>query len=114
MHELSVCEALVDQLRDLAARESAQRITRVLLRIGPFSGVVPELLEHAFPVASAGTVAEGAAIRIEDAPVQVRCRSCGAETAAQPGRLVCGECGDFRTDLLSGDEMLLVSVELER
>ncbi len=49
MHELSVCEALVDQLRDLAARESAQRITRVLLRIGPFSGVVPELLEHAFP-----------------------------------------------------------------
>jgi len=114
MHELSVCEALVDQLRDLAARESAQRITRVLLRIGPFSGVVPELLEHAFPVASAGTVAEGAELGIEDAPVRVRCRSCGAESAAEPGRLVCGSCGDYRTDLLSGDEMLLVSVELER
>lgn len=114
MHELSVCEALVDQLRELAARESAQRITRVLLRIGPFSGVVPELLEHAFPVASAGTVAEGAALAVEDAPVRVRCRSCGAETAAEPGRLVCGGCGDFRTDLLSGDELLLVSVELER
>jgi len=114
MHELSICEALVDQLRELGARESAQRITRVLLRIGPFSGVVPELLEHAFPIASAGTIAEGAHLAVEEADVRVRCRSCGAETAAQPGRLVCGACGDFRTDLVSGDEMFLVSVELER
>ncbi len=59
-------------------------------------------------------MAQGAALAVEDAPVRVRCRSCGAETSAEPGRLVCGSCGDFRTDLLSGDEMLLVSVELER
>ena len=83
MHELSVCQALVDQLRDLATRESAQRITRVLLRVGPMSGVVSELLEHAFPIAAAGTVAEGAAIAIEDAALRVRCRSCGAETDAE-------------------------------
>ena len=114
MHELSVCQALVDQLRGLAVRESAQRITRVLLRVGPLSGVVPELLEHAFPIAAAESVAEGAAIAIEDAPVRVRCRSCGAETSAAAGSLVCGSCGDFRTDLVSGDELLLVSVELER
>ena len=114
MHELSICQALVDQLRDLADRESAQRITRVLLRVGPMSGVVPDLIAHAFPIAAADTVAQDAAIAIEDAPVRVRCRSCGAETEAEPGSLVCGRCGDFRTDLVSGDELLLVSVELER
>lgn len=114
MHELSVCQALVDQLRELAQRESAQRVTRVLLRVGPLSGVVPELLEHAFPIAAAGTVAEGSAIAIEHAGLRVRCRACSAETDAEPGSLVCGRCGDFRTDLLSGDELLLVSVELER
>ena len=114
MHELSICQALVDQLRDLAARESAQRVTRVLLRVGPLSGVEPELLAHAFPIAAAQTVADGAAISVEDAPVRVRCRSCGAQSDAEAGSLVCGLCGDFRTDLVSGDEMLLVSVELER
>ena len=114
MHELSVCQALVDQLRDLATRESAQRITRVLLRVGPLSGVVPDLLAHAFPIAAAETIAAGAALAIEDAIVRVRCRTCGAETDAEPGSLVCGGCGDFRTDLVSGDELLLVSVELER
>jgi hydrogenase nickel incorporation protein HypA/HybF len=46
--------------------------------------------------------------------VRVRCRTCRAETDAEPNRLVCGTCGDFRTDLISGDELLLVSVELER
>jgi hydrogenase nickel incorporation protein HypA/HybF len=30
-----------------------------------------------------------------------------------PNRLVCGACGDWRTDLAAGDEMLLLSVELD-
>jgi hydrogenase nickel incorporation protein HypA/HybF len=114
MHELSICQALVDQLRDLGVRESAQRITRVLLRIGPMAGVVPDLLQHAFPIAAAATVADGAVLAIEESSLRVRCRACGAETDAEPGSLVCGRCGDFRTDLVTGDELLLVSVELER
>ena len=38
--------------------------------------------------------------------------SAGAETPAEPNKLVCGECGDWHTQLVSGDEMLLDSVEL--
>ena len=114
MHELSVCQALVRQLDEVAEREGARRITRVLLRIGPLSGVVPELLAHAFPVAAAGTPAEDAEIEVESAPVRVHCSRCGEETEARPSRLVCGACGDYRTRLIAGDELLLASVELER
>jgi hydrogenase nickel incorporation protein HypA/HybF len=42
----------------------------------------------------------------------VRCEACGVETAATPSRLVCGRCGDWHTRMVSGDEMLLASVEL--
>jgi hydrogenase nickel incorporation protein HypA/HybF len=42
----------------------------------------------------------------------VRCETCGAESVALPNRLVCGACGDWHTRLVSGDEMLLASVEL--
>ena len=114
MHELSVCQALVDQLGDLASREVAHRVTAAVLRVGPMSGVVPELLLHAFPFAAAGTVADGAELRFQDAPVRVACSACGAETGAEPGRLICGACGDWHTRLVSGDELLLISVELER
>ena len=33
---------------------------------------------------------------------------------ATANRLVCGSCGDYRTQLVSGDELLLASLELER
>ena len=77
-------------------------------------GVEPDLLRQAFPIATAGSVADGAELRIEHLPIQVRCLECGAETEAQANRLLCGVCGDYRTRLLSGDEMLLASVELTR
>lgn len=114
MHELAVCQGLMGQLEEIAEREQAERVTRVRLQIGPLSGVEPRLLGDAFPIAAAGTLAEHATLEIDDQPVRVRCLSCGAESDATPNNLVCRQCGDFRTQLVSGDEMLLLSVELER
>lgn len=112
MHELSVCQALLAQVEQLARDHQAQRVERIVLRIGPLAGVEPRLLQDAFPLARAGSVAADAELVIEALPLTVRCKSCGAETAAQPNRLICGSCGDWHTQLLSGDELLLASVEL--
>lgn len=112
MHELSICRALLAQLEALAARHGARGVAEVALRIGPLSGVAPELLRAAYPAACAGTIAAGAQLLIEETPVRVRCRACGAETRTAVNRLACGACGDPRTQLLGGDEMLLASVGL--
>lgn len=112
MHELSVCQALIGQVEDIARQHCATAIRSVNVRIGPLSGVQAELLAQAFPLASAGTVAQDSRLVLERLPIRVRCESCGAETAAEPNKLVCGECGDWHTQLVSGDEMLLDSVEL--
>lgn len=114
MHELAVCQGLMGQIEQIAQREHADRITRIVLRIGPLSGVEPQLLADAYPIAAAGTLAEGAELQIEPQPVRVRCLSCGAQSEATASRLLCGTCGDYRTQLVSGDELLLASVELER
>ena len=114
MHELSVCQALVRQLDDIVLREHATSITQVVVRIGPLSGVEAQLLRHAFPLASAGTVAANAELVLETLPIRVCCERCGAESEATVNRLICGVCGDYHTRLLSGDELLLAQVELER
>ena len=114
MHELSVCQALIGQVEDIARQHRATAVTTVSVRIGPLSGVEPDLLEQAFPLASAGTVAEASQLVIEKLPIRVHCETCGAETAAEQNRLICGRCGDWHTRLVSGDEMLLASVELEK
>ncbi|MGB5452512.1 MAG: hydrogenase maturation nickel metallochaperone HypA [Sedimenticolaceae bacterium] len=114
MHELAVCQGLMNQVEQIARRENAECVTRILLSVGPLSGVEAQLLIDAFSIASAGTVAEGAVLVIEEQAVRVKCLSCGAESDVRPNRLLCGSCGDFRTRLISGDEMMLMSLELER
>ena len=112
MHELSICNALISQVEDIARRHSG-RPRQVHVGIGPLSGVEPRLLEDAYLLARAGTSAEGARLDIQQVNIRVRCRTCGAESEAAPNRLLCGQCGDWHTDLLSGDELLLLRVELE-
>ena len=103
---------MLDQVEQIARREDASQVTSITIRIGPLSGVVTDLLRQAFPLASAGTVAQDARLICEKAGVRVICSQCGAETEALPNRMLCGECGDYRTRLIAGDELLLVSVEL--
>jgi hydrogenase nickel incorporation protein HypA/HybF len=112
MHELSICLALLDKVQSIAATHSAAEVERILLRVGPLSGIEPPLLKTAFSLASAGTIAESAVLDIELTEVRVWCQACALETAAAPNRLVCGRCGGFRTEVTGGEEMLLASLEL--
>jgi hydrogenase nickel incorporation protein HypA/HybF len=114
MHELAVCQALIGQVESIAAEHHARQVNEIFVEIGPLSGVEPQLLEQAFDIASAGTIADGAKLVIRILPVRVSCRECGAITTALPSRLVCGVCGDWHTQLVSGDEMLLASLEFTR
>ncbi len=112
MHEMSICTALLEQVQRIAKEHNASRIEKIVLQIGPLSGIETSLLTHAYPLAAAGTVAENAELVIESSPIRVKCTRCGAVTEAMLNRLVCRECGDFRTQLISGDEMILSQLEM--
>jgi hydrogenase nickel incorporation protein HypA/HybF len=113
MHELSVCQGLLDQVESIAVQHGAQRINAITLHIGALSGVEPELLQQAFTLARAGGVAAQATLIIEALPIRVNCQACGRDSEALPNRLLCGHCGDFHTRLISGDELLLARVEMD-
>ena len=114
MHELSVCQAMIDQVEIIARRENAAQVMAIHLGIGPLSGVEPQLLEQAFYIARAGTIASDADLLIESLPIRVSCQQCGQITDASPARLICGNCGDWHTSVVSGDELMLAHVELIR
>ncbi len=70
-------------------------------------------MRNAFPIAAAGTVANEANLHLEATPVRVSCDECGAESEVPVNRLVCKECGHWRTRLVSGDELMLQRVVLD-
>lgn len=114
MHELAICQALITQVEAIAKENKAEVVIAITLKIGPLSGAEAALIERAYPLAAVGTVAEGATLVLETTPIWVRCQLCDAETEVNANRLLCGQCGDYHTELISGDEMLLASVELDR
>jgi hydrogenase nickel incorporation protein HypA/HybF len=114
MHELAVCQGLMRQVQRVAAEQGASSVERIVLQIGGLSGVEPPLLARAFEIARVGTVAAEAELEMRNGPVTVRCRECGSSGAVEINRLLCPECGDWRVRVTGGEELLLLSIEIQR
>ena len=114
MHELSVCQAIIAEVEAIASHNRARRVCDVYLSVGPLSGVETELLRNAFPFAAANTVAAEAMLHVVTTPVRVRCSLCDAESEVPANQLCCAECSSWKTRLVSGDELLLDRVEMQR
>lgn len=112
MHEMAICQGLMSQVEQIARDKGAARVEHIVLSIGPLAGVEPELLSRAFEVARAETVASEAELEIETGPVVVECRSCGQKGNATVNRLLCPSCGDWKVNLVQGDELLLLRLEI--
>jgi len=113
MHELSIAQAIVEEVARVAAREGAARVVGLTVAVGGLSGVEPEALRFAFPLAAAGTIAADARLVVETAPVLVRCRGCGGERPVEclPG--ACPACQGNDVDMIGGSELTLRSIEVE-
>ena len=49
---------------------------------------------------------------IEQVPAVIECLHCGAATTLESPILVCGACDGSEVKLLSGEELLVVSIDL--
>ena len=113
MHEYSIVQALLDQCESHAAKHGAKKITKVVTKIGVLSGVEPDLLQTAFDTFKEGTICEGAEFVMNIQPVVIRCRGCGEETTLEELNLTCLKCGSIQTEIVDGEEMYLMSLEMK-
>jgi hydrogenase nickel incorporation protein HypA/HybF len=113
MHELSIALALVEQAEAIARREGAAGMAGITVTVGELSGVNPEALELAFPVAAENSMASEARLIIETVAARARCRACGRE--GRPGFPfpACGHCGSLDLEISAGQELLIRTLELE-
>jgi hydrogenase nickel incorporation protein HypA/HybF len=112
VHELSVCQALLAQVIEIAINRGASSVVRINVEVGPLCGVEPALLASAFEAVRAGSCAAAATLSIETTAITISCSECGAESQTRPNRLLCAECGGYRTRVVAGDELRLRRVEL--
>ena len=109
MHELSLCEAIAATVSRHAGDRDA---TGVVVRIGHLRQVVPDALSFCWTMLTEGTDLERCALEIEQVPAVVRCQSCDAETVLDVPLMLCPSCSSDDVTLLSGEEFLVVAVDL--
>lgn len=113
MHELSITEHILAYAMEQAEKQHAARIRTIRLKIGPFSGIVPECIQTYCDLLAEGTIAEGVRIEADVLPMKVRCRECGAESRITSHNLCCQNCRSLKLQRLSGNEFIIESLEVD-
>jgi hydrogenase nickel incorporation protein HypA/HybF len=114
VHEVSIVEALIEQVESAVARaDSAGRVTRLDVEIGRLSGVNADSIRFAYELLSPGTRLEGAEMRIEEPGAICVCEACGARSEIDELVFDCPACGGEQVALEGGDQMLLRSIEVD-
>lgn len=109
MHELSLMRSIVGTCVE---RAEGRRVKSVRLRVGALSGVEVHALRFCFDVCTEGTVLAGAALTIDEVPGRAECRACGERVALERFVAVCPCEKRARLTVLSGDELLIDSMEV--
>lgn len=113
MHELSLAQALVQQVAAIVEREQASRVAALTVSIGALAGVDRDAFEFAYPYAAEDTVLAGAELHVRECPADVLCSTCGRHSSPEVVWLRCVHCGSADIEVVCGRDFLLESVELE-
>ncbi len=113
MHELAICEGIMEAAVPEAKRHGAKKILEIRLKIGELSGVLPECIQEYFSIISQGTIAEGARLSVEKIPVTIECMACGYAGEIPKRKIHCPECQSSEIKLKSGREYFVDSLEVE-
>ncbi|MBT9292331.1 hydrogenase maturation nickel metallochaperone HypA [Prosthecodimorpha staleyi] len=113
MHEMALCQGVVDLIDEEAARQNFGRVKAVVLEIGVLGHVEPEAMMFCFDAVSRGTRVEGARLVIERVPGAGWCLDCGKTVPLTERFGACPECGRHRVQMTAGDELKLRELEVE-
>jgi hydrogenase nickel incorporation protein HypA/HybF len=105
---------VVSAVQRTAAQSAANRVKAVGLRVGSLSGAVPEALRGAWPIASSGTLMEGAELELESVQAAVECPACGEVEIDEFYALVCPKCGTPTGKLARGREFEVSWADLDQ
>ena len=113
MHELGLTKNVIDLVAKEAEKYGFTRTLELRMKLGEYSDVVPEYIVDLFPLASKGTVAEGAELLFERVPGRFQCRGCGYEGTVDRKKACCPACGGTALTMTAGREFFVDSLKVE-
>lgn len=113
MHEMSLCEGVLQVLESEARRQQFSRVKVVWLEIGSMAGVEVEAMRFCFDVVMRHSLADGAKLEIIPVPAAGWCLGCAQTVAIKQRYDACPHCGSYQVQVTSGSEMRIKELEVE-
>ncbi|WP_457625248.1 hydrogenase/urease nickel incorporation protein HypA [Persephonella sp.] len=113
MHEFSVVQSLIGLIEKNAKQNNAKSVSKVVVKIGKMSGIEPHLLKIAFDTFKEKTICENAQLEMIIQDVIAKCEDCGKEFTVKDYRFICPECEGFNLRITDGEDMYLMSLEMD-
>ncbi len=113
MHEYSIVQALLNQCEEIAEENDAEKVTKIICKIGIMSGIEIHLLKVAFDTFKEGTMCGNADFIINEQKLKLKCCDCNDEYEIDEIIYKCRSCGSLSMETIDGEDMYLMSLEME-
>ena len=113
MHEMSLCESILDILEQQAQAQHYRKVKTVWLEIGALSSVEPEAMRFCFDAVMRGSLADQARLEIVHVQAQAWCLQCCQNVVIGQRYDACPTCGSHQLQINAGEEMRIKELEVE-
>lgn len=137
LHELSIASSIFEIVLEVASKHGAKRVLEVSVDVGELTLLNPDQLSMAFKTLSEGTIVEGAKMSVNVIKAKARCNKCGEEWYANLNDVApainhlmlmtcpacdaraflkrgCPKCGGTNFDFITGSEVIVKSIKIEK
>ena len=113
MHEMSLCESVLQIVEEEAIRQQFHKVKWLQLEIGALAGVEIEAMRFSFDAVSRNSILEGAELDIVQPDGQAWCEPCAKTIQVTERYQPCPNCGGYTWHVTAGESMRVKQLEVE-
>jgi hydrogenase nickel incorporation protein HypA/HybF len=115
---MAIAKSLIGILEEEMEKHGVRKLSRVRVKYGALSGVVPDALAQSFQISIMDTPLDGAELVLEEVPLRLKCSDCGVEFSPEEESLLvlmpCPECGEeIGHEVVEGKELYIDGMDAE-
>lgn len=113
MHEVSICQSILETLEAELEEEQYEKVREVHVKIGVLSCVDPKILAHVFTYIIEGGAFEKCSLHTGFVEVVAACVPCQKNFNVEEYRFVCPHCHTPSSTIVQGNELTIYKIVLE-
>jgi len=112
VHELSIAQSIISHVLQEAEQRRLPPVQKVVVRVGPLSGIFPEALQFGYESLIVDTPLADTQLEIQEIPLRGKCKSCGLEFSIVDNLFACSQCSSTQIEVVSGADLDIAYLEV--